>query len=364
MDSMSHIMTLDPRRSRDAGRRLRDIARQDFERLQAQLAAIDLAGATLLITGATGFFGAWLLALLDHLAASSAPGVRVYAVSRDPEAFLARHAWARSLPWLEWIRGDIRDFEFPHGEVDAVVHAATETSAAAAQAPAVLLDSVISGTRRTLDCAAHCGAKRILLVSSGGVYGAQPLTLESIPEDAQIAPSTLNPRNAYGEAKRVMEMLGAIHAQQYGAVVSIARCFTFVGPGLPLNAHFAIGNFIRDALVGDRITIAGDGSAIRSYMYAADLAIWLLRILQHGAGGRAYNVGSESALSIAELARLVARTVAPQCPVLIEGKAVASPVGNRYLPSVRRAHEELGLDNWTEPGLAVLQTAAWAQEVL
>lgn len=348
----------------EPGLRLRDLASQDFDRLQGQLERIRLRGRTLLLTGATGFFGTWLLALFDHLTSSTAPDLKVYAVSRDPEAFLIRHAWARDLPWLHWIRGDIRDFDFPSASVDALIHAATETSAAAAQAPAVLLDSIVAGSRRALQCAARCGARRVLLVSSGGVYGGQPANIEAMPEDSHLAPSTLSPRNAYGEGKRVMELLGSMHAQEHGAEVMIARCFTFVGAGLPLDAHFAIGNFIRDALTRDCITVAGDGSAIRSYLYAADLAIWLLRILLEGRSLRPYNVGAGEAVSIAQLAQMVTRRLAPGCAVDIQGRGVASPVGNRYLPSVLRARDELGLDAWTDLPLAIERTAAWAREAL
>lgn len=358
------LAPMEPKPEVAHGLRLWDIAKDDFGRLHQHIAPIDLAGQTLLLTGATGFFGAWLLALLKHLEAGGAPGLRVLAVSRDPQAFLARHAWLGDAPWLQWIRGDIRDFNLRGQRVDALLHAATETSAAAAQAPAILLDSIVAGTRHALQCAAAGGARRILLVSSGGVYGAQPAEMESIREDTNIAPSTLSPRNAYGEGKRVLEMLGAIHAQQHGVDVSIARCFTFVGAGLPLDAHFAIGNFIRDALCRDGIAVAGDGRAVRSYLYAADLAVWLLRLLVEAQGVRAYNVGSDRGVSIAELAREVTRCLAPGHEVRIQGSSATSPVGNRYLPCIDRARDELGLDVWTELGLAIERTAAWARGVL
>jgi nucleoside-diphosphate-sugar epimerase len=341
------------------GRRFDAIAEGDFVRLGEVARLSDLGGKTVLLTGATGFFGAWLLAYLGWLGTACEQAVRVFAASRDPGAFLKRHPWAKDASWLHWIEGDIRTFEFPDARIDAVLHAATDTSAAAGQAANQMLDSVILGTRRVLDCAARANAGRVLLVSSGAVYGAQPLDLPLTTEDSRLAPSPLDPNNVYAEAKRVMEMLGAIHARDHGAAVMSARCFAFVGAGLPLDGHFAIGNFIRDALTRESITVRGGGQAVRSYLYAADLAIWLTRILTRGKVGNAYNVGSDHAITIADLAHEVARTLSPNKPVHIEGRDGASPVGNRFVPSVARCRSELGLDVWTDLPTAVAHTAQW-----
>jgi len=215
-----------------------------------------------------------------------------------------------------------------------------------------------------LSCAKACGASRVLLVSSGGVYGAQANDIAYQSETSTSAPSVLEPGNTYGESKRVMELLGAIHAQETSANVTMARCFAFVGPGLPLDGHFAIGNFIRDATGKPSISIRGDGKGYRSYLYAADLAIWLLILLCKGENRRAYNVGSDQDLTIADLAREVLAVLAPSKTLHIANEGMTSPVGNRYVPSIERARGELGLDVWTPLADAIASTAAWEPGLL
>ncbi len=124
----------------------------------------------------------------------------------------------------------------------------------------------------------------------------------------------------------------------------MARCFAFVGADLPLNVHFAIGNFIRDALTADAITVSGDGTPLRTYLDQSDLAHWLFTLLEHGRRGQAYNVGSNELISIADLAHLVRNILAPNKPVHILGKPDAGAARNRYVPDISKAQKELGLN--------------------
>lgn len=337
-----------------------EIADADFERLAEHVDCRDFDGKTLLVSGATGFFGMWMLALFAWLQKTRKLQFHVYALSRDPARFQQKHPWVADAGWLHWITGDIQDFAFPDQPIDYVIHAATDTSAAAGRSPHVLLNSIINGTDRILACAKACGAKRVLLVSSGGAYGGQAVDVPRLAESSRTAPSTMDIGSAYGEGKRVMELLGAIHAHETSCEVVSARCFAFVGAGLPLDGHFAIGNFIRDALTQQQIIIRGDGKGVRSYLYAADLAVWLMQLLLKGANREIYNVGSDGEVTIAELARQVIATLAPQKTVVIEGAANSPGAGNRYVPSIDRAREQLGLDVWTPLSLAIHNTALWA----
>ena len=126
----------------------------------------------------------------------------------------------------------------------------------------------------------------MVMTSSGAIYGRQSNDSRPLDEDCNSGPNPVASTSVYGESKRAAETLCAMYAAQYGITVPIARCFAFVGPYLPLDAHFAVGNFIRDGLRGTGIVVTGDGNARRSYLYAADLMIWLWTILVHGNSAR------------------------------------------------------------------------------
>lgn len=316
-----------------------------------------LAGQHLLLTGATGFFGRWVLALLAKLNREGAC-VEVSALSREPSKFLQAQPYYRNLSWLHWLEGDVRNLHQVPGQApDLILHAAADTSAAAHSQPLELFDSIVVGARRVLDLAVRSGARRILFTGSGAQYGV--LDHLRVSEPYAGACRSDSTASVYGEAKRVQETLGAIYAESYGLDVIMARCFAFSGPGLPLDGHFAIGNFVRDAMRADAIVLNSSGQAIRSYLHGADLAGWLLTLMLRGERGAAYNVGSDQAISIADLARRVGNRIAPDKPVCILGQTDTAG-RSFYVPDISRARG-LGLDVWTSLDMSIDSMAAWAR---
>lgn len=317
----------------------------------------NLAGERLFITGGSGFFGIWLLEALASANDHFKLGLRATVLTRDPQRVQAR--WPHLAGTVDWLRGDVRDFRFPAGQFSHVVHAATSVDARFnAAAPVEALDTMVAGTRRVLDFAAQAGTVNLLLTSSGAIYGPQPGTLERIPEDYPGGPDVTRTASVYAEGKRVAELLLAMAADSTALQAKIARCFCFVGPHLPLDWHFAIGNFIGDALAGRDLIVQGDGRPLRSYMHAADLVIWLLTILVSGVSMRPYNVGSEEACSIAELAARVAGIAGTPGQVRVltaEGGGLAP----RYIPDTSRARNELGLELTIPLDVAITSTLDW-----
>ncbi len=322
----------------------------------------ELRGERLFITGGTGFFGCWLLESLTWCSDRLGLGLEAWVLTRDPQAFGRKAPHLAGHSAVRLYAGDVRTFDAPPGTFSHIVHAATEASARqSTEAPLAMLDTIVTGTRRVLDFAQRCGARRLLFTSSGAVYGRQPPECTHLPETYGGGPDPLDVRSVYGEGKRLAEQFCALYARQSACEVKIARCFAFVGPYLPLDIHFAIGNFIRDGLAGGPIRVNGDGSPFRSYLYAADLAVWLWTILLRGQGGRAYNVGSEEALNIAQLAGRVAGAFTPPCAVEIARSPLAGQPAERYVPDTRRARSELGLQAWIGLDAAIARTVEWAR---
>lgn len=310
------------------------------------------------ITGGTGFFGCWLVESFCHCNRQLGLNAQIVVLSRNPAAFAEKCPHLASDPAVTLHAGDVRAFEFPGGEFSHIVHAATDTSAQAARAPQELLSAIVDGTERVLQFAGACGARNLLLTSSGAVYGKQPPTMTHVPESWAGALDPSDPGSAYGLGKRQAELLCQQH-QSGNLACKIARCWAFCGPHLPLHQHFAIGNFIGDVLAGRPIQIRGDGTPRRSYLYAADLAIWLWTMLFRAPALTPINVGSDRDLSILELARTVAATLDAEAEVQVAQEAVAGAPVARYVPSVELAKQLLGLREIVGLEEAIRRTAAW-----
>ena len=306
-----------------------------------------LRGKSLFLTGGTGYYGCWFLESFSHINAALDLRAHAAVLTRRPEAFAAKLPLVCADPAIRLVRGDIRTLDA--GDVrrqlgpeaperfEFIIHAAAETDTRLYEsAPFAMLDTIVEGTRRTLEFARAAGTRRFLFASSGAVYGRQPEGMTHIPEEYAGGPDTasFNTLNVYAEAKRLAETLCAGYNAVHGLETVIARPFATIGPHLSLDWHFALGNFLADALAGRDIQIKGDGTPYRSYLYAADQALWLWTILLRGQPGRPYNVGSSDGRPLREVARIVAGMASPPLAVRIASKADPARAPERYVPDV------------------------------
>lgn len=315
------------------------------------------------LTGGTGFFGKWLLLTFMKLI-EQGYRIELVVLSRDPQRFIEDFSELKPFSKnIQFVRGDVRDFEYPSGAFSHVIHAATAASAHLNEhAPLEMLDAILVGTRRVLEfCKSHKIKPQILFVSSGAVYGQQPTTITHVPEIFSGAPEIYNKQNAYAVGKYTAEHLCYQYSHAYDLPIKVARPFAFVGPYLPLDIHFAIGNFIHDALKGGPIIVNGDGSPFRSYQYTADLVVWLLHILVRGKRCYPYNVGSDEDYDIAEIAHRVSAQFSNRPEVLIKQAKTPGQEPSRYVPSVKRALSELNLPENLSLEESLSRTILWHQ---
>lgn len=312
---------------------------------------LDALEGPVLVTGGTGFLGSWIVASLLWAIETTDLDIEVVVLTRD-----AKRVPLEETRSLRIVEGDVRALP-DLGPVSAIVHGAASSSSLPGSSdatPRAMVDTIVDGTRGVLDLAARDGA-RVLLLSSGAVYGPR---IAPVAEDDPGAPDPLDPRSAYGAAKRLAETLGAITSESHGVEYVVARLFAFVGPRIPLDAHYAAGNFVGDALAGRAIIVNGDGGPRRSYMYTGDVPVWLWALFARGRSGIAYNVGSDESVSIAGLARRTARLASPASAVDVRGVATGAP-DPWYVPVTERCRDELGLRLAVDLDGALRKTFDW-----
>jgi nucleoside-diphosphate-sugar epimerase len=334
-----------------------DLPAEDLQRCHdvlGETAWDALAGQRLFVTGGTGFVGKWLLGTLLDANTRRGLDCSITVLSRDPSAFLQR--WPSMAHRVQWMTGDVRDFPIGQEEFDVIIHAATDV--VADSTPEEIFSTCVDGTRRVLALAKKCFAKQMLLVSSGAIYGPLPPGMTHVPESYLGGPDPLKSGSAYGEGKRVSEWL-AVQAADEKLSVKIARVFALVGPHLPLDKHFAIGNFLGAAMTGKDIIIKGDGTPYRSYLYAADMAAWLWAVLIRGESLKAYNVGSDESLSIVELADRICQLLNSNSIISLGREATFIIDAKNYVPDVSRSRKKLELQLPLPLGDAIIRTAEW-----
>ena len=313
---------------------------------------IGLRSARVLLTGGTGFVGRWLVLALLHANERLDLGCSVVLLSRDPVRS------RRSTPWLDhsrisWVQGDIRQLASDAlPTCSHLIHAAGEVGTAGQLRG---LDTAMNGTLALMRTSAATSAERFLHISSGAVYA----TSSDLPvrEDAAIAPELLDARFSYHHGKRAAEVL-CVAGRAEGVIrhLTIARLFSAIGPYLPAGQGFAAADLVADAVAGRPLRIQGDGTARRSYLYAADLVGWLYTLLLRGDDGAAYNVGSPDVLSIAELATAISRIHPAHPRVEILGQKMDGRAGSAYFPDVTKAQDQFGLRAWTSIDSAIDRT--------
>ncbi|MEI8335201.1 MAG: NAD-dependent epimerase/dehydratase family protein, partial [Chloroflexota bacterium] len=297
-----------------------------------------LSGTSLLITGGGGFVGRCLVeSVLAHNAAGLGARCEITLLTRRPDILIARYRTqvdTGDVVVMTW--GDRHSIDLPRRRWDYVIHAASPSD------PRSYLRDPDRTLRDMVDMAASVAAaarasrvERLLLISSGAVYGDQPAGMSEIPEGYLGAPDLSRATSCYGEGKRVGELLFGLSGMDHRT----ARVFSLLGPYQDLASSFAVPNLIRQAATDGALQLTGDGSAVRSFCYAADLAVFLFTLLLGSPDHDTYNVGSrEGTVTIGDVAAMVAEIFGG---LEIRRGHEGSPAGrpSRYVPNLDRMYE-------------------------
>lgn len=297
--------------------------------------------ASLLIIGGSGFFGKSILDAYKRGILKCWNIDHIFILARNPESL--RVSFPELLgPSVTLIKENIVTCEILP-KADFVIHAAASTEVKNYLLhPKEEQKNITSGVQNYCRLAlSFHHQSRIVFVSSGAVYGKKSNQLSKIAENDLLMSLKSMPeaKRGYASAKRDAEALMHDLGRQ-GVKVSIARCFSFIGPYLPRDQHFAIGNFINDAFNGDLITVKSKQAVFRSYMHADDLVVWLMTIASEGNFFcPIFNVGSDEAISISDLACLVASRLNKQVSI----PAISNKSVDWYVPSIDKARSKLHL---------------------
>lgn len=320
-------------------------------RLSVERSGIDVEQfrhKTILVTGGTGFFGCWLLPALAYLKSKLDGELNVIALSRNPTLFLSTYPELNLMGCIEFIKGDVTNFSLEGHRATHLLHMATTSAMETfgGHPQAAKLSTLAAGTQHVIDtCGDHL--ESVLFTSSGVVYGSGHQTPMS--ETSPIFIDTSRPDSALAAGKLFAETLVASRAAELGYHFGIARCFAFAGPYLPLDLHYAFGNFIFSTMRGQACEITGTGDAVRSYMHVGDATAWLLRLLSEPKDAL-FNIGSEVPISIHDLASLISDHGSCEPPIFSHKKADGTGVTSRsyYVPSTKKMRLFYkGLDQWT-----------------
>jgi UDP-glucuronate decarboxylase len=324
---------------------------EDFEQL---------VNLNVVITGASGFVGRWLVG--SWLGACEIFGGhgRLLLTCRNPNRVLEEFPDLGADRRVQFIASDIRTLELVRNfHPNVMIHGATSASEQLNEDdPLEMIDVITSGTKRALLLSEMHGVYKFINLSSGAIYGRVHNETQRIAENQRTGPDVGDPRNAYHEAKRIAELIVNIGASSGKLECVSLRLFTFMAPFLPFNTHFAAGNFLFQATAGRDIVIQSGGGSIRSYLYGTDLVKSIVAVAVRKVTKPALNVGSPDPISIKDLAYTVRDLINPRSRVVIEGDDSEENV-TIYVPDTKLIDSEFSLGKRVSLESSIVRTASW-----
>ena len=302
----------------------------------------ELKNQTVLVVGGTGFVGSWIAEFISFLNDNFQFNISLIILARNTDSFKDEKKHLANRGDIKFISRDIRNINELPSDISYIVHAAASPdNRNHVSNPIETIATITKGTDNLIDSAFKLPSlRKFLYLSSGQVYG-KSVTKKELISELDFGSFECNKITAiYPEAKRLAEATCCAYSSQYKIPIVIARPFSFIGPYQSLSKPWAINNFINDALNNKTIRIIGNGEPVRSYMYPADLVVWILKILISGKRNTAYNIGSPFGISLKDAAEKIVHIA--QTKVNIDIKFNNNDI-SYFVPDISLCEKELGL---------------------
>jgi dTDP-glucose 4,6-dehydratase len=321
-----------------------------------------LKDQTILITGGTGFMGKWLTEMIAYINDLEGFNVKLYLLSRDVQRFKNEVPHLVEKAFVHLIEQDVKNVHDLPQDINYIIHAAgSPDNRDHVSQPIRTVETFFKGTQAVLDAASRLpDLKKIVHISSHQVYGINDTGI--LMNEKFAGKVELNGINSiYGESKRISETLCSIYRNQFKLPIVICRPFAFIGPYQDLEKPWAINNFIRDGILGGPIRIIGNGLTIRSYLYASDMAYWIIKTLIKGNPGESFNIGSNLAISLNELANLVKNSFNNNVEIVSKSSKESYQNLSKLVPDTTNIINKIEVEENYTINDAINKTIVWNQ---
>jgi len=319
-----------------------------------------LDSQSIFVSGGTGFMGKWIAEMVSYINETGKYNIKLYLLGRDISKFKDEVPHLAEKPFVRLIEQDVRYLHNVPNDVNYIIHAAgTPDNREHVSHPLKTIETFYKGTQSVLDAATRLpDLRKIVHLSSHQVYGRND-TENLINENFTGTLEPITVSNSYAESKRISETLCSYYRNYLKLPILILRPFAFIGPYQNLEKPWAINNFIRDGLLGGPIRILGNGLTERSYLYASDMAFWILKALIDGKVGENYNLGSNHSISLNDLAIKIQSQIDSKIEILSKSSKEIYTNLSKLVPNTNRLTKDLNVVETFDIGNAIDRTILW-----